>query len=100
MKNFDMSFLSAQFKRGCHALADIQEYFDHDTWSIANGKIISESDNASYVAKSKLNSFDLYEISKEAKISHYYEGAVHWLTSAVQMAKSENCTKKYQITLR
>ena len=100
LDNFDISTIQDQFKRACHGLADIQEFNGQSTMDIANGKISYLSRNEIFFAKSKLESFDLFQIAKEAQNSQYYDGAVNWIRTALEKAKNENCSIEYCSTLR
>ena len=100
LDNFDISTIQDQFKRACHGLADIQEFNNLSTIDIANGKITNLFRNETFFAKSELNSFDLIQIAKEAQNSQYFDGAVNWMRTALEKAKSENCSEEYCSSLR
>ena len=95
LRNYDIKNLPTQFLRACHALADIQEAFDLDPIDIANGIIVDHNTKIKYFANSRLHSFDLINIAKEARNVHYYEGTVKWFISALKIAKEENKSLKY-----
>ena len=95
LNKYDIDDLPKQFLRACHALADIQEAFDLDPSDIANGIILDHNTKIKHIANSRLNSFDLINIAKEAKNVHFYEGSVKWLVSALKIAKEGNKSLKY-----
>ena len=85
-----LPFLPESYQTSLFGLADIQEYYDIDPLTMANGTI--QSNDQLFLSKSKLNVEDMMLIADAAKEQNYLDGHVKWLNAA--LIKSKNDRKK------
>ena len=94
-KYYDIPSLSSQYIKACASLANIQEYHDIDLSDITQGIIRNIPDGRIFLAKSGLDSSDLFNIGKEARKFAFFDGAVKWFIAAIKKANIENQSKDY-----
>ena len=93
--HYDIPSLSSQYMKACASLANIQEYHDIDLSDLTQGIIRNMPDGRIFLAKSGLDSSDLFNIGKEARKFAFSGGAVKWFIAALKKANRENQSKDY-----
>ena len=94
---FNLPKISDAYVGAALGLADIHEHYNINTMDLADGKIKDYSSSGSkfYQSNSPLTSMELIKISDEAKNVLHMDGAVNWLSAALEKAREEEQDSKF-----
>ena len=93
---FNLPKISDAYVGAALGLADIHEHYNINTMDLADGRIKDyNSVGKFYESNSPLTSMELIKISEEAKNVLHMDGAVNWLTAALEKAREEEQDSKF-----